>query len=49
MKRNMFSDFSDGQLNLAFTMIMAEATGTDPFEMEQELRSKGIIGKCSTL
>lgn len=49
MKRNLFSEFSDGQLNLAFTIIMSETTGNDPFEMEEELRNKGIIDKSSTL
>ncbi|MCQ2231354.1 MAG: hypothetical protein MJZ30_05830 [Paludibacteraceae bacterium] len=49
MKRNMFSDFNEGQLNLVFTMLMAESEGTDPFTMEEELKNKGVIGKCSTL
>ncbi len=34
---------NEGQTDLLFTMLMAEATGTDPFEMEQELRGKGLI------
>lgn len=46
---DMFNDLSEGQTNLIFTMLMAEATKTDPFVMEEELRNKGIIDKCSTI
>lgn len=44
-----FSDLSNGQLDLMITMLMAEATHTDPFEMENELKNKGIIKQPSTL
>lgn len=44
-----FSDLTEGQLDLLFTMLMAEATGTDPFLMEEELKEKGIITKPSTI
>lgn len=46
MKRDAFSNCSESQINLLFTMFMAEATDTDPFVMEEELKEKGIIGKC---
>lgn len=49
MERNMFSDFNEEQLNLVFTMLMAESAGSDPFAMEEELKNKGVIGRCSTL
>ena len=38
----------EGQIDLMFTMLMAEATGTDPFEMERELKDKGLINQPST-
>ena len=40
---------SNGQIDLLFTMLMAEATSTDPFEMEQELKTKGLIKQPSTI
>ena len=40
---------SNGQIDLLFTMLMAEATGTDPFEMEQELKNKGLIKQPSAI
>lgn len=33
--------------DVIFTMLMAEATNTDPFEMEGELEKKGLIKKQS--
>ena len=42
-------DLSEGQTDLLFTMLMAEATGTDPFEMEQELKDKGLIKQPSAI
>lgn len=38
-----------GQEDLLFTMLMAEATNTDPFIMESELKDKGLINNPSTL
>ena len=38
-----------GQEDLLFTMLMAEATNTDPFTMESELKDKGLINNPSTL
>lgn len=40
--------FSEGQTDLIFTMLMAEATNTDPFEMEKNLKRRGLINKPST-
>ena len=40
---------TNGQIDLMFTMLMAEATGTDPFVMESELKEKGLINNPSTL
>ena len=40
---------TQGQIDLLFTMLMAEATDTDPFAMEQELKEKGLIKHPSTL
>ena len=42
-------NLTNGQIDLLFTMLMAEATDTDPFEMEQELKSKDLIGQPSTI
>lgn len=42
-------NLTDGQVDLLFTMLMAESTGTDPFEMEQELKNKGLIEQPSTI
>ncbi len=38
-----------GQSELLLVMLMAEATNTDPFEMESELKEKGLINNISTL
>ena len=40
---------SEGQTDLLFTMLMAESTDADPFEMEIELRNKGLIKQPSTI
>ena len=40
--------FSEGQTDLIFTMLMAEATNTDPFEMEETLKKRGLVSKPST-
>lgn len=40
---------TEGQIDLLFTMLMAEATNTDPFEMERELKEKGLIKQPSTI
>lgn len=40
--------FSQGQTDLIFTMLMAQATNTDPFEMEEILKNRGLINKPST-
>ena len=40
---------SQGQTDLLFTMLVAEAMNEDPFAMEDELISKGLINKPSTL
>ena len=42
-------NLSGGQIDLLFTMLMAEATSADPFEMEQELRDKNLIKQPSTI
>ena len=42
-------NLSNGQIDLLFTMLMAEVTGTDPFEMEQELKNKGLIVQPSSI
>lgn len=39
----------DRQIDLLFTMLMAEAIGSDPFEMEGELMKKGLIKQPSTI
>ena len=41
---NPFADMSDEQLDVAFTMLVSAATGSDPFETEEYLRNRGIIG-----
>ena len=41
--------FSEGQTDLIFTMLMAEATNTDPFEMEETLKSNGLVKKPTTI
>jgi len=42
-------NLTNGQIDLLFTMLMAVATDTDPFEMEQELKNKGLIEQPSTI
>ena len=40
---------TEGQIDLLFTMLMAETTNTDPFEMERELKEKELIKQPSTI
>jgi hypothetical protein len=42
-------NLTNGQVDLLLTMLMAEATDTDTFEMEQELKNKGLIEQPSTI
>lgn len=42
-------NLSNGQVDLLFTMLMAEATNVDPFEMEKELKNKGLVKCPSTI
>ena len=44
MAHNPFADMNDEQLDVAFTMLVSAAFGSDPFETEEYLREKGIIG-----
>lgn len=45
----IMKNLSNGQIDLLFTMLMAEATNTDPFEMEEELKNKGLVKYPSTI
>jgi hypothetical protein len=45
----MAQNLSNGQIDLLFTMLMAESTNTDPFVMEEELKAKGLINQPSTI
>lgn len=45
----MAQNLSNGQIDLLFTMLMAEATNTDPFVMEEELKTKGLIKQPSAI
>lgn len=42
-------NLTEGQTDLLFTMLCAEAFGINPFEMEEILVDKGIINQPSTL
>ena len=42
-------NLSDGQIDLLLIMAYSMASEQDPFEVEQEFRSKGLINEPSTI